>query len=210
MRAYPPVGDVLIIETDATDERQVNNAGDQLEAAWGAIDGFANLCGFTLPRKPLEEHTLAEWREVLQGNLDAAFLLCTRLLPLLRKGDNPAIVNVASSLAVKASPGYGPYSSAKGGMLALTRMLAEENAPGIRVNAVAPNAVRTEFLTGGTGRHAGGDSELLDLEAYGNSLPLKRAAEAADVVGPVMFLLGAASGFMTGQTLHINGGLWQP
>ena len=65
-------------------------------------------------------------------------------------------------------------------------MLAEENAPDIRVNAVAPNAVRTEFLTGGTGRHSGGKAELLDLEAYGKSLPLKRAAEADDVVGPVL------------------------
>ena len=205
----PPDG-VMVLAANATREDEVDNAAKALGESWDGVDAFVNLCGFTLARRPLQEYSLAEWREVVQGNLDAAFLLATRLLPLLSAGRNPTIVNVASSLAVKASPGYGPYSAEKAGILALTRMLAEENAPGIRVNAVAPNAVRTEFLSGGTGRHADSKGELLDLEAYGSSLPLQRAAEPADVVGPVLFLLGPASLFMTGQTLHINGGLWQP
>ena len=207
---HPPPAGVVVSEADATDPEQVAAAAADIRAEWGALDGFANLCGFTLSRKPLEDYRLDEWREVLQGNLDAAFLLSTRLLPLLREGNSAAIVHVASSLAVKASPGYGPYSSAKAGILALVRMLAEENSPQIRVNAVAPNAVRTEFLSGGTGRHAGSGGELLDLDAYGRELPLGRAAEPADVVGPVMFLLGPGAAFMTGQTLHVNGGLWQP
>ena len=88
-------------------------------------------------------------------------------------------------------------------------MLAEENAPHIRVNAVAPNAVRTAFLQGGTGRPQD-ESALLDLDAYGKALPLGRNAEPEDVVGPVLFLLGPGSAFMTGQVLHVNGGLWQP
>ena len=88
-------------------------------------------------------------------------------------------------------------------------MLAEENAPAVRVNAVAPNAVRTAFLTGGTGRPQD-EQQLLDLESYGRSLPLGRNAEPEDIVGPILFLLGPGSAFMTGQVLHINGGLWQP
>lgn len=208
--AHPPPADTLALATDATDPAQVRAAAARLQEQWGHLDGFVNLCGFTLPRKPLEAHALDEWREVIQGNLDAAFLLSTTLLPLLRAGTAPAIVQVASSLGVKAAPGYGPYASAKAGILGLTRMLAEENAPAIRVNAVAPNAVRTAFLSGGTGRHAAPDGELLDLEQYGQSLPLERAAETDDVIGPILFLLGPGSGFMTGQTLHVNGGLWQP
>ena len=208
--AHEPPSNVEVFAADATDPKQIDSAVKKLGSKWEGIDGFVNLCGFTLARRPLEEYSLAEWREVIQGNLDAAFLLATRMLPLLRAGREPAIVNVASSLAVKASPGYGPYSSAKAGILALTRMLAEENSPGIRANAVAPNAVRTEFLSGGTGRHSNSGGELLDLDAYGKSLPLQRAAEALDVVGPILFLLSPAARFMTGQTLHINGGLWQP
>jgi 3-oxoacyl-[acyl-carrier protein] reductase len=117
---------------------------------------------------------------------------------------------VASSLAVKASPGYGPYASAKAGILALTRMLAAEHSPAIRVNAVAPSAVRTEFITGGTGRTGQDSTPLLDLDAYGRTLPLQRVAEADDVVGPILFLLGPGSRYLTGQVLHVNGGLFQP
>lgn len=208
--AHAPPPDVHVFSADATDPKQIDTAVRKLSGKWDGVDGFVNLCGFTLARRPLEDYSLEEWREVIQGNLDAAFLLVTRMLPLLRAGHDPAIVNVASSLAVKASPGYGPYSSAKAGILALTRMLAEENSPVIRANAVAPNAVRTEFLSGGTGRHGDTAGELLDLKAYGKSLPLQRAAEALDVVGPIVFLLSPAARFMTGQTLHINGGLWQP
>ena len=120
------------------------------------------------------------------------------------------MVHVASSLAVKASVGYGPYGAAKAGILALMRVLATENAPGIRSNAVAPSAVRTEFITGGTGRSAYPDAPLLDLEAYGKALPLGRIAEPDDVVGPILFLLGPGSRYMTGQVLHVNGGLFQP
>ncbi len=208
IEAHKPPKGVTVLAADATDEAQVAQAVEGLNDLWGSVDGFVNLCGFTLARRPLEDYSLAEWRLVVQGNLDAAFLLTTQLLPLLKAGQDPAIVNVASSLAVKASSGYGPYASAKAGVLALTRMLAEENAPIVRANAVAPNAVRTEFLTGGTGRHA--NAGLLDLDAYGQSLPLQRVAEPLDVVGPVLFLLSPASRFMTGQTLHINGGLWAP
>ena len=208
VEAHPPPTGVQVVAADATDEAQVDTAITALGDA--AVYGFVNLCGFTLPRQPLEDFSLAEWHEIVQGNLDAAFLLCTRMLPLLRRSEDARIVNVASSLAVKASKGYGPYATAKGGMLALTRMLAEENAPGIRVNAVAPNAVRTEFLTGGTGRGASSRSELLDLDAYARSLPLQRVAEPLDVAGPILFLLSPAARFMTGQTLHVNGGLWQP
>ena len=97
------------------DAAEVDAAVQRIATLWDGIDGFVNLCGFTLARRPLEDYSLAEWREVVQGNLDSAFLLATRLLPLLRAGSDPAIVNVASSLAVKASPGYGPVFLGKSG-----------------------------------------------------------------------------------------------
>ncbi len=208
--AHPPPPDCGVYPADGSDPRQVEAAFGALARGWGALDGFVNLCGFSPARQPVEALDLATWQQAIDGNLNAAFLTSKFALPLLRRGIAPAMVHVASSLAVKASAGYGPYAAAKAGMLALTRILAAENAPGIRVNAVAPSAVRTEFITGGTGRSPNPDSPLLDLDAYGKALPLGRIAEPDDIVGPILFLLGPGSRYMTGQVLHVNGGLFQP
>jgi len=209
--AHPPPAACFTRAVDATSPAAMQAAFGDIRDAWGALDGLVNLCGFSGPRQPLLDLDPAHWQEVVRGNLDAAFLSSKFALPLLMAGVTPAIVHVASSLAVKASPGYGPYAAAKAGILALTRMLAAEHSPAIRVNAVAPSAVRTEFITGGTGRaESGSATPLLDLEAYGRSLPLQRVAEAGDVVGPILFLLGPGSCHMTGQVLHVNGGLFQP
>ena len=210
LNAHPPPADVLTLTADATDAGQVERAAGVVAGDWGSIDGFVNLCGYAPPRVPIAEYDADTWRSAVDVNLHAAFLLSRAFMPLLERGDSPALVHVASSLAVRAAPGYGPYAASKAGMLALTRTLAEENAPAVRVNAVAPCAVRTEFIAGGTARSGAPGKPLLDIDAYGKALPLGRAAEPEDVVGPVLFLLGPGAGYMTGQVLHVNGGLWQP
>ncbi len=203
---------VLSFPVDATDEASVGAAMAEVEAQFGSLDGFVALAGFTREKYAVAETPMDVWDEVLGGNLDTAFLTCRAAVPLLRGGNDAAIVLVSSGLALKPTPGYGPYSVAKAGILALTRLLAQENAPAIRVNAVAPAAVDTAFLRGGTGR--GGDdasaAQRLDIEAYLRSVPLGRLAEPRDVVGPILFLLGPASAYVTGQTLHVNGGLLMP
>jgi 3-oxoacyl-[acyl-carrier protein] reductase len=117
-------------------------------------------------------------------------------------------VNVASGLATRVMPGFGPYSASKAALIALTKAVAVENAPAIRANAVAPAAIDTDFLVGGTGRDRTGSH--LDRDAYVKLIPMKRLGAPADVVGPILFLLGPASGYMTGQTLYINGGALTP
>ena len=79
----------------------------------------------------------------------------------------------------------------------------------MRANVVAPGAVDTAFLRGGTGR-SGEDRQPIDTTAYGAMVPLKRIAEPDDIVGPILFLLGSASRYMTGQTLWVNGGAYMP
>jgi NAD(P)-dependent dehydrogenase (short-subunit alcohol dehydrogenase family) len=95
-------------------------------------------------------------------------------------------------------------------MIALTKTLAIEHAPTVRANAVGPGAVDTAFLRGGTGRSEERNASTLDIEAYSAMIPLRRIAVAEDIVGPVMFLLGAQSAYMTGQTLWVNGGAYMP
>jgi 3-oxoacyl-[acyl-carrier protein] reductase len=196
---------VRSIPIDATDEANVAKAFETLRTEAQALDGFVCLAGFTAARAPLAETSASVFDEVIAGNLKSAFLTVKAAMPLLQAGREAAVVLVSSGLAVKATPGYGPYSAAKAGVLALTRLLAAESAPRVRVNAVAPGAVDTPFLTGGTGRPSR-DSNF-NREAYLQSVPLARIAEPDDVVGPILFLLGPDSRYMTGKTLHVNGGL---
>ena len=203
-RRAVPAG-VKAIALDAASESSVQGAFRDVGTT---LDGFVNLVGFTPPLQPLESMTAATWDETVAGNLRAAFLLAKHALPLLRASGNGAMVNVSSGLALRAAAGYGPYAACKAGMISLTKTIAVEHAPTVRANAVAPAAVDTEFLRGGTGRDK--RANHIDFAAYVKMIPLGRIAVAQDVVGPVLFLLSPASGYMTGQVLYVNGGMLTP
>jgi 3-oxoacyl-[acyl-carrier protein] reductase len=132
------------------------------------------------------------------------------VLPYLHASDRASLVHTASGLGAWARPNYGAYGPAKAGLILLTKQLALENAPRVRVNAVAPGAVDTAFLRGGTGRSDESGAPRVDPASYGSVVPLGRIAVPGDVAGPVIFLLSPASHYMTGQTLHVNGGTYMP
>ncbi|MEX0280795.1 MAG: SDR family NAD(P)-dependent oxidoreductase [Arenibacterium sp.] len=190
---------------DASDPKSLQAA---LQQGPEAYDGFVNLCGFMTENRPLAEQDDAVWREVIDGNLSAAFYAARAFAPLLTSG--AAIVNTGSGLGHFARPGYGPYAISKAGIAAITRQLALELAPEIRVNCVAPSAVDTAFLRGGTGRSQEDEPARIDIDAYTNAIPLKRIAVASDVTGPILFLLSEQAAYVTGQVLHINGGTFMP
>lgn len=204
LAAFPPPGGVARIALDATDEASVEAAFAGLDAAWGALDGYVGLAGFMTRRTPVAGTSPEAWDELVDGNLRSAFLCARAALPLLLRGRDPALVLVSSGLATRVAPGYGGYAASKAGIVALAKAVAAENAPRLRANCVAPGAVDTEFLTGGTGRDAARAS--IDREAYLRTVPMGRLALPADVVGPILFLLGPASCYMTGQVLYVNGG----
>ena len=198
-----PAG-VACIPLDLRDPASVEAAFEQT----GALDGFVNLAGFMSPIRPLSEVPLDDFDEVIEGNLRGAFLAAKAALPGLRERGG-AMVNVASGLAHYARPGFGPYAAAKAGMISLTKTLALEAAPEVRVNAVAPSAVDTAFLSGGTGR-APTEKAPINLEAAAAATPLGRMAEPSDIAGPILFLLGPGAVYMTGQVLWVNGGSYMP
>lgn len=202
LAAHPPAGAARAL--DLLDAKSVAAAFEGL----GHLDGFVNLAGFMTPRLTLAETQDAAFDEAMGGNLRGAFLAAKAALPLLklRRG---AMVNVVSGLAAQSRPGFGPYAAAKAGMVSLTKTLALEAAPDVRVNAVGPSALDTPFLKGGTGREAA-DGPGLDLVGYAAATPLARLATPEDVAGPIIFLLGPASAFMTGQVLWVNGGGYMP
>ena len=204
LAAHPPPSDVKAVGLDLRSPETVTRAFQHV----GSMDGFVNLAGFMSPIRPLTEVPVEDFDEVITGNLRGAFLAAKAAVPGL-KSRRGAMVNVASGLAHHARPGFGPYAAAKAGMISLTKTLALEAAPDVRVNAVAPGAVDTAFLEGGTGRQKT-ERAAIDLQAMAAATPLKRLAAPDDVSGPILFLLGPDAAFMTGQVLWVNGGGYIP
>lgn len=210
---------VATLPYDARDDDSAAQAFARLAEAWdGALDGLVHLPGYMPPPRPIEDLTAGEIDEAMSVNLRSAFLAVKAALPMLRQGAGETgsasgMVFAASGLATLVEKTTGTYSAAKAGIVALAKGLAKENAPAVRANCIAPGAVDTAFLRGGTGR--GGDVTLkneqdfpagMDNSAMLATIPLGRIAVTDDIVGPVLFLLSEKSRFMTGQTLYINGG----
>ncbi|MBL8649943.1 SDR family NAD(P)-dependent oxidoreductase [Sphingopyxis granuli] len=205
--AHPVPEGVGAIPLDASSEASVGEAFRRLGEAGPAIDALVNLVGFTKERIPIERMDAAEWDEVMDGSLRSAFLIARAALPMLRASGAGAIVNTSSTFGVRVPfAGYGPYSVAKAGIINLTRVLATEGAPAVRANALAPGIVDTQFLRGGTGRAE--KESRVDQSAVLAGIPLGRLGQPEDMVGPLLFLCSPAAGYLTGQTLHVNGGLW--
>lgn len=193
------------IAIDVTDEASVTSAFAALD---GQIDGFVNLAGYNTALTPLAEMETGYFDDILNANLRGAFLAARAAAPLLSEGGS--MVNIASGLASHVRPGYGAYAASKAAVIAMTKTMALELAPKIRVNAVAPGLVDTAFLRGGTGRSEESGDSIVNLEAYKAMTPLARVATPEDVTGPIRFLLGRDSQFMTGQVLWVNGGGYNP
>lgn len=198
------------VPIDAKNPDSVQRAVAQSAELLGGLDACVNLVGYMSPAQPLVQTAVAVWDDVMRGNLDSAFHISRSVLPFLKDTPSSSLVHVASGLGVWARPLYGAYGPAKAGLLLLVKELALENAPDVRVNAVAPGAVDTAFLRGGTGRSDETSTPRVDPESYGEVVPLGRIAEPLDVVHPIIFLLSPGSSYITGQTLHINGGTYMP
>lgn len=210
-RHEPPKGARRFV-LDATQPAAVSAAFGRLGEIWTGLDVLVFMVGFTItPPTALEQVTPEQWDEVLTGNLRSAWLVSRAALPMMRQAGGGAIVNVASMLGINVLPGFGPYAAAKAGVIALTKGLAMEAAPGIRANAIAPSAIHTAFMGGGTGR--GGDDgghEWFTSGQFAGGIPLGRTGVPEDVLGLILFLASPAARFITGQTMLVNGGRLMP
>lgn len=137
------------------------------------------------------------WDRTLAVNLRAPFLVARSLYPGLRDSRG-AVVNVGSVHALATSPGVAAYAASKGGLLSLTRALALEWAPEVRVNCVLPGAVDTDMLSAGLARSG------FSVERLGESHPLGRVGQPEEIAEAVVFV--ANSKFMTGAALAVDGG----
>ncbi len=167
------------------------------EEKLGGLDALVNNAAVVdLERRPFWEIPVDEWDRVLAVNVRGPWLCSRAVLPLLREAGGGAIVNLASEVAFTGSPGLAHYVSSKGALVSLTRAMARElGDDGIRVNAVAPGYVPTE-----------GSRSLAPGGYDPSTTPLGRVGETGDQLGAIAFLLSDDSGFVTGQTMLVNGG----
>lgn len=204
---HPAPEDVRAIAIDGSDAASVDRAFAELASAWPVLDGFVNLAGFFKGFQPIRDLPVDLFDEVIAGNLRGHYLCARAALPLLHaRGGGASLVSVASTMAADVVKHYTHYGAAKAGIVALVKGMARENAPAVRVNAVAPGLTNTAFLVGGTGRDKIFDG--IPEEVYAKRVPMKRMAQPIDMVGPILFLLGPASGFVNGETLIVDGGVY--
>ncbi len=189
----------LVLPADVADPAAVERAVGDALAAFGQIDVLVNNSGIATV-KPLVELSVEEWRAVLDTNLAGAFYCCRAVAPGMIARRQGKVINVASVLGLQGLPGYAAYSASKGGLIALTRTLAVEWARhNIQVNCVAPGWFLTPMNA-----HAFADPKL--RERLLRDVPARRPGQPEELGPLVVYLASAASDFMTGEVVVIDGG----
>lgn len=183
---------------DVADPDSVAALAAETRSRWGAVDGLVNNAGVA-PMARLDETTNDLWDEAFAINVRGPFLLCRELGSMLQDGTSPAVVNVSSTLAERAIPGMAAYNASKAALNQLTRSLALEWAPQVRVNAVMPAVVDTPI-------HALRGMTSEQVQAMGEMHPMKRVGQPEDVAAMIVFLLSDASSWMTGTVIPVDGG----
>ena len=192
--------DGLSYGVDVRDVDAVKAAVDDATARFGGLDAIFNNAG-TGSMSRLHEYEPHEFRRVVDVNLMGVWHGIRAAVPHMLAGGGGSIVNTASISGVRPSPGEGPYSAAKAAIAALTQSAALEYGPrGIRVNAVAPGAIRSAMTTPLLGL---GDWEKVWTERT----PLGRVGDPEDIADVVVFLCSDLARYITGQVLVVDGGM---
>lgn len=168
-----------------------------ISAEFGGLDFLVNNVGINPVYGPMMDLDDGAARKILDVNVVGALKMAQDAVSAGLRTRKGAIVNIASIAGVTSSPGIGMYGVSKAAVLGLTRQLAAELAPDVRVNAVAPAAVKTNFARA---LYEGREAELAA------KYPLNRLGEPEDIAGPVTFLLSDDAAWVTGQTIVIDGG----
>ena len=195
-------GEATLVQGDLSERDEPRAVLEKAVQALGGLDVLVNNAGAIVRRTPFLEvdHDLID--EVFDLNVRSVVTMTQAAVPHLEKRASPAIVNVGSIAGANGGgPGSSMYASSKAFIHNLTRHLAQDLASrGIRVNAIAPGTIATRF-------HAATPPER--MEAMRKAVPLGRIGKPEECVGAILFFASPrASGYITGQILHINGGQW--
>ena len=189
---------LTFVQCNLSEKNQIQNLVDQAEEKLGRIDILINNAGITRDNLFIRMNE-AEWEEVINLNLNSNFILTKLIIKSMIKSRWGRIINISSDAAKIGNPGQSNYVASKSAIEGLTRTLANEVASrGITVNSVAPGFVNTEILK------SVNKSRLDDMI---QKVPMGRIGEANEIAAVVFFLSSEESSYITGQVLHVNGGL---
>lgn len=196
-------GNAEVYSIDVTGAGQVKEVVQDFFRRHGRVDILANIAGGTVYLKPVEELTWTEWKKDLDMNIKGTFLFCREVAPLMINQGRGRIVNTASNYGATGCALRTPYSSAKAAIVGFSKSLALELAPyGVLVNVIAPGPTDTPRVLQKSTPEA--------RKRWAEVIPLGRTAQPEEIAEGVYFLVSLESAYMTGQTLHVNGGLVMP
>ncbi len=193
---------VMSVSGDLSEEPTARQAVEKTVHEFGRLDVLCNSAGMDFAAG-MEATAGEDWDRVTAVNERTTFLLCKYAIPFMLARGGGAIINIASGAALHPVPGRPAYTASKGAIVALTRSLALDFAPHIRVNCVCPGAVDTPMLQTLLDRAPDPAAARAALIAR---YPLARLAEASDIAHAVLFLASREASFITGATLAVDGG----
>ncbi|MCG8572802.1 MAG: SDR family oxidoreductase [Spirochaetes bacterium] len=187
---------------DVTDEEAIKEGFTRIKAKYDKLDLLINNAGGLGGRSRFENMTTEFYKKVMALNLDSVFFVTREAISLLKKGDNPSIINFTSIAGWNSGgPGAGVYGTSKAAVTTLTRAFAKDFAEyGIRVNAVSPGTIDTDF-------HADiKKNNMTVFNSWKDNILLKRLGEPEEVANVIEFLASQKASFLTGEIIQINGG----
>jgi len=190
-RAFPFQADVAEVEA-------VQALVEETAKRFGGIRVVVNNAGFSQHRT-IEEMTIEDWNRSVAVNLSAAIHTVKAALPYMRQEPWGRIVNICSLRAMTGSDHGAHYAAAKAGLIGLTKSLALELAPAITVNAISPGYTNTEMNAEALAKHG---------DAIRAKIPAKRVAEPEEIAALAAFLASEEAGYITGETINANGGIY--
>lgn len=193
-------GKALALRVDVSDEASVRQMADEALRRFGRIDGLVNNAAYFREIKltDFEQIDSAQWDRIFAVNVKGVWQCCKAVLPAMRRQGSGSIVNIASVVAVAGQPGYLHYVASKGAVLSMTKGLAKEvGQHGVRVNVIAPGFVITDAT-----RNRPAEWQ----QSFRMARALQREQKPDDLVGTALYLLSDLAGFVSGQTIVVDGG----
>lgn len=192
----------VAIETDVTDPDDIETVYSTTTDRFGGVDVVVNCAGIAQSATPTVAQDLAEWERVMDVHVKGTYLSSQHALRSMLEGDGGRIVNISSIAGLGAFPKRTAYSPAKAAIAMLTKTLAVEVAPSVRVNAVAPGYVRTPMVTD----ILTDDERDLSAAPLEDRTPMGRLADPADIADAIYFLTSEQARYITGVVLPVDGG----